>query len=152
MMHDNRSDALEAGDKCYNNCKPCINGHYGTRYAASCQCVQCSKLSARRNYEKMIGRKVATVFPRKTAKANGDKYYKSGKDCKHGHTNPLRQTKDAYCTECHSVARPTKRKYKTKNKQYIGRTGSSFVITAKEKKDDDFKEMVKRVYARNQRW
>ena len=104
--------------------------------------------------------------PRKEAIANGDRWYRSGKNCINEHENPERSTKNGTCRICNDAAnaRYREKSRKTKLVQRANeppgkkkRPGPSIGfkearITPEEIEAESFKEMAQRIYDRGQTW
>jgi hypothetical protein len=51
---DAREQAIRRGEKTYDNGLECIYGHRGLRYTSSARCIECQRLSAERNWAKIL--------------------------------------------------------------------------------------------------
>jgi hypothetical protein len=83
---------------------------------------------------------------------NNELEYRSGRDCVHGHKNPLRLVPGSNCLECYTrnankIKKPKKIVTKKKIEVYIEPR-----ITIEEQKVETFKEMAQRIYDRKQTW
>lgn len=97
-----REKARAKGDTYYDTGVPCRNGHYSKKFVSSTECVQCGK----ERFLRQIGTKDGQIeqTPRATALANGDKYYDTGKPCKHGHYS-IRYAFNSVCVQCRKERR-----------------------------------------------
>lgn len=169
-MYNTLKVARELGEKFYMSQKECLRGHRSKRYVKTSQCFECMIEKSRTPEAKAANRingqnrsirlralRLANPQPKKIttrqiAKDNKEATYRSGKDCRHNHTDPIRSTNSGYCLECEkinrqqrnpSVARTPKPK-KVKIKQSI--------IITKAPKEETFDEMAKRLYKENHKW
>jgi hypothetical protein len=138
-----RKAAIEAGEFMYKNGKDCINGHVNPwRNSYSTSCLECNR-KYQKNWIAKQPKKPKRIVPRKKsnlqiAKENGDKLY-DGRECKYGH-GTRRYTVSKSCVECDRLS-------KRKNQ-----TGKPPIITEEEHKAENFADIVRRVYERNNTW
>lgn len=149
-----QEEAKERGHMYFYTGKPCIRNHDSPRLTSCYNCAQCQEewqarrraASKERKAEikknKIVKPTKRGTTPRALAKKAGENTYMTGKPCIHGHISP-RFTKNASCIKCYDIATNYARKivvYKEAR------------ITEEEIKAESFKDMIKRVYTRDQTW
>ena len=85
---------------------PCNKGHYAERYTSNGVCLECKKMKYKPTGKKPGG---SNLPERLAAVANNEKFYFTGKACKHGHISK-RFTKTTICLECSKTVFKEKRK------------------------------------------
>ena len=139
----------------------CKAGHVGKRRTNNSGCMICEK----HRYVRLT----PDFSPRILAKMSEERYFRSGKDCVNGHTDPLRATINSTCCECVTARARAKgvkerrkgigpRKYVKRIRKTVAKKAPKIIvykevrITEEEIKAETFEEMTKRIYAEDRKW